>query len=1649
MRLTDRYRLERQVGQGGGGGVYLVRDRFANDALMVLKRLHAQGQAGVTRWLVNEFQVLAQLDLPSVARVFDFGLAEPDGSDPGGPFFTREFVDGLPLDQALGEPASMVPSRLVDLLASVAETLGALHRLGVVHGDLKPANLIVPRDGSGVVLIDFGLAHGALGAVDRVRGGTLAFMPPERKEKLLAGEALPPDPGADLYALAVSLLVLLGVESPDAPTPDWAMEHPDVRALIDVGRRGAARDPERRYSTAEDFLAALGVSPRRTLPSRVVLRPEGREHELGILLDHVARRLLHRDGGVPVVLLCGEEGSGRTTLLRELTWRAQLRGVQVVHVQGEPGEGPARRLRLGAEVLSGRPLDDGDPETLLDAFRHAARTAPVLILADDLDRADPAIASQLRSIAYGCDTNEPLLVVASAVDSRAVSGLVPAETVVLGPLDDSTVAALCRQILGPVEPGVVAAVRARTGGWPLAVTEMLVALAGSGAVTVHDVEQVEIPTKARDLFRRRATSLPMEVRHAGAIVAALGGVCDSVHAISVGTTSDALDQARACGILNLQSNGKLALTHTALGDALLDTLGPEVRAGVLLRAAEVLERTGAPAETRARAWIRAGQARRALACVDVQGLRTRGLPLAAAQLLASIRALDASLEQPALLLEEAELYFDAGAMRDAAALAERVRCSDSSSLAQRARLLCGKAWTALGEHTRATEVLSEGLACATDGDTQAEFLRELAVVDVRVGAFAEAVRRCEQGLIEARGCRVRAALLATAGLAKSYLGDQHGAIAQLEQALALIAEQGELREKARVLSYLAIARDRSGDSVGARELFEQALECSRAAGDIAGMASARLNLGNVLEHLGDLAAAMEHFDAAAKLARRAGRHDTELTGRLNMAGVLIRLGCYDRARAELESVLTTAQTVGYRESVAHALGMLGVVRARRGETDLGLEQIADAQRQFAALGLADAVADAHLDAAEILLDRDATGDVARATQELTKAQEALANLGTLQARARLIEGRVLLAQGNVRGAQRVLDEAIAMADGSQQWEVLSQALAVRAETYRATGAEIHARRDRERALEVLESIASVLQPDLRSAFWNVMYRAKLRAHEPSWPEGASVTSVTASGSVSLLAHAPTVMAQDQRLVLLLELSRRVGEETSLERVLQQAVRSAVELTNAERGAVLLVDGDGNLSVRARAGLSTNDGPDEQFSRSIAETVLIDGEAVVTHNARSDQRFADFRSVHELSIGAVAAVPIRARGRTLGVLYVENRRRRNTWSPADVALMQAFAEQAGIAVEHARVVEELEARSRELEAAKREIETLLAIRTEELEATRRSLQRAEEALRSQFQGMVARTEAMRKVFTIIERVRDTDVPVVIEGESGTGKELVARAIHYSGARSKGPFVVVPCGAMTETLLESELFGHVRGAFTGADRDRKGLIASAHGGTLVLDEVAEMPARMQVELLRVLQDRRVRPIGSDRDEPVDVRVVAISRRPLRDLVAEGRFREDLYYRLSVVTVSLPPLRARVDDIPALANHFLACIAEEHGMPRKRLSREALVRLLHAPWPGNVRQLRHVLERAAVLTDGDVIEPDQLVLEDAVGTNPSRSSVSATAGEGISPLAARKAAERQRILDALEQVNWNKVRAAMVLGMPRRTLYRRLREYGLLED
>ncbi len=311
-------------------------------------------------------------------------------------------------------------------------------------------------------------------------------------------------------------------------------------------------------------------------------------------------------------------------------------------------------------------------------------------------------------------------------------------------------------------------------------------------------------------------------------------------------------------------------------------------------------------------------------------------------------------------------------------------------------------------------------------------------------------------------------------------------------------------------------------------------------------------------------------------------------------------------------------------------------------------------------------------------------------------------------------------------------------------------------------------------------------------------------------------------------------------------------------------------------------------------------------------------------------------------------------------------------------------------------------------------------------------------------LLGRSAAMDSVRRTIAKVARSQAPVFIHGESGTGKELVARLIHAQGPRRDGPFVPVNCGAIPAELMESEFFGHLKGSFTGATSDKAGLFQAAEGGTLFLDEVADLPLPMQVKLLRAIQEKAVRPVGAQQEIPIDVRILSATHKDLAALVKSGQFRQDLYYRINVIALAVPPLRERREDIPLLVDHLLARIAAQWQTPAPRMAEDALAALADYPFPGNVRELENILERAMTLCEGEVIHAADLQLDAAPAPLAADDDSGAAVSQGLDPYLDTR--EREAILRALEQTRYNKTQAAKLLGISFRALRYRLKKLGI---
>ncbi|MBK8978416.1 MAG: sigma-54-dependent Fis family transcriptional regulator [Planctomycetes bacterium] len=508
-----------------------------------------------------------------------------------------------------------------------------------------------------------------------------------------------------------------------------------------------------------------------------------------------------------------------------------------------------------------------------------------------------------------------------------------------------------------------------------------------------------------------------------------------------------------------------------------------------------------------------------------------------------------------------------------------------------------------------------------------------------------------------------------------------------------------------------------------------------------------------------------------------------------------------------------------------------------------------------------------------------------------------------------------------------------------------------------------------------------------------------------------------------------------RLAAILRLNRALASAEDRQALLVGLLDEAVVLFRAERGFVVERVVDSAPATRpyrvvAARNLDREDvrRPDEKVSSTVVRQSLEQDLAVFVEDASlGDDPVAAARSVADLRLRSVLCVPLRAGERAVGALYLDHRFHANAFDPDDLPWLEAFADQAAIALHLHELVDRLRQRSAAAERDNQRLAAAVAAQEQRM-ATLAAITRAE--LDHDYAEVVGESPALLRHLRLLDRVCAAgDFPVLLIAESGCGKELAARAIHRYGRRAHGPFVAINVAALRPELVESELFGHVRGAFTGADRDRPGLIREADGGVLFLDEVTEMPLDAQAKLLRFLEDRRVRPVGGDVAVEVELRIVAATNRdPLR-AVRDGRFREDLYYRLAVVTVPLPALRDRLADLPPLVEHFLAEAAQGRGGTPRRASPALLAALARRRWPGNLRELRNVLLRLDALADGDVIGDELLEPEPADGLG---------AGVEVLDLATL---ERRAIARALERAAGNKAEAARLLGISRRSLYDRL--------
>ncbi|MCC6746572.1 MAG: sigma 54-interacting transcriptional regulator [Deltaproteobacteria bacterium] len=1656
--MAGRYGLGRILGEGTGGVVAEAED-LTTGLRRALKLYRQRGDADAGAF--DELTWLSSLAHPSLVAVHDLGrLTEPvelaGQTFPRGTVYAAmELLQGASAASVIAStPENLRAARLRRMADELADALHLIHRQGLCHYDVKPDNVLVAANGR-AVLADLGLV--APPSSVRAGRGTIPFMAPE----LLAG--LGGDHRADLYSLGATLAALA------SGAPPFSGEGAELVAAVltrkplfvvpwldeetaSLLERLLRKDPSRRPSSALVVRAELAriagdhrtatelSSLRQVVSPAFVGRGEAVQALAACLAEHA-----RGEGDLGVVLLDGTPGVGKSRLVAEAVRRHRMAvvGGTALPVRVLRGSAEAILLEAGGSPFA-RGLRIAERAVLLDA--HLVRESalqPVVIHLPELDQ-DPLglalVQVRLRASTSPTDRGRVLLLVESCTSAadpvrEARAGLL---RLVVPPLSVDEIGELASSMLGaPLEPEAVRSLHRASAGLPgLAAERLRQAVGARWPVAGAD----ESPGSLASLLARRRGLLEASARAVTDALAVWNGPASVRELASLADlppegTWSALSSLVADGTLT-EEQGRVAWPSAAHASAWQSGVPASLRRRLHARAAELLTAhpSGADLEVdlrRARHLLGASRAGAASGALEVARRLVDGpLPARALPLLRQVLASADEALRPAARLLLGRLHVELGQY----AQALEVLPQDARGEAALVRAL---ALQRRGDYAEAEELLRAELATEEDPERRRQEVALLGQVLGRRGRWREVlelVRDTRTATSEDARRDEDAALLEAAGLAHFYLGklDQaEGVLRRGSEVADAGAHRGQRARFSHLLGMVAFAR---GELRVAAERYRQALQLAEEDGALHLVASCSGNLGSVLVELGSYAEALDRLTVTVRELGRLG-HGAELGQALcNLAGLFAALGDFGEAGR------IAARVEELDAASSHTAGYLALLRAEvhRASQDWPAA-LGEADRAFAAFSAAGVERESGLAQTarvEALLGLGRLDEATQALDALPTAGETsdVAHVRTLAA-ARLARHRRIPTEALEALLETLADQCAALtARGAAPalWRTAARLGGLLFSSDKPAAA----RAVLERARRTLEELVSHAPEIYRE---RMLRDPDALALEADW---RALVGGATDGARTMETRAAVGEAADspQRLRRLLAINKRLNSELRLPNLLEMIVDTVIELTDAERGFLVLVEADGSFAVRVARNIDRRslEGEELALSRSIAEQAVRRGDPVVTVDAAGDGRFQAALSVSDLRLRSVMAVPLPVKGRTVGALYVDHRLRRGVFGEAEVELVQDFADQAAIAIENARLVEENERRRAEIETLNQQLSSTVEHQSAELEQAREELRsnRQALALRHDYGDIVGRTPRMLDLFRLLDRVTDTDLPVVIFGESGTGKELVARAIHYNGRRSARPFVGENCGAIPETLLESVLFGHVRGAFTGADRDRRGLFEVASGGTLFLDEVSEMSPGMQTKLLRVLQDGEVRRVGGERSQRTDVRVIAAANRDLGQLVAQGRFREDLFYRLSVVRIEIPPLRERREDIPTLVEHFLA----KHGGTGRRVSRVAMTKLQGYGWPGNVRELENEIMRAVALGGPDVEVAD---LSPHVGDALSR-VVRDPRDLSMRPRVEQM--ERELIQEALVRTSGNHTQAARALGLSRFGLLKKLRRYNL---
>ncbi|KAB2880211.1 protein kinase [bacterium] len=1686
--LHPRYEIQEQIGEGGMSFVYKAWDRIFQKWIAL--KCAGPDMANPSAFL-REYEILYNLQHRHLPKVYDL-YSSPDKL-----FFTMDWVEGKNLAEFVGAGQKLTPSLFYSVFFQLLSSLQYCHNHGIVHYDLKPENIVLQNDAAGsatsIILIDFGLARMESEVQSDTGQGTIQYSSPEiiKKEKT--------DRRGDLYALGVILLEMAVGKNPfdDANVVNVVVNHlekkissidsnytfvtEDVKKII---LKLLEKDPKYRYQNVEEIYRDL--NPIRTqfqpieLEDHIVLHSGfvNRDSELAQLTEATVQFFTEgQPDKTSIFGITGEAGVGKSTLLKQFKMNLERDGYVVMSLPTAPSHSRNQVRSFLRHIYyftqTAKPSDefirewewiqDTNPENILldrdnlfsglsdlvlGSLKNISR---LCVLIDDCDQRND-FENDFFSYLFRKLTFESPCKIAfylSAVHHDA-------PFIQLKNFDPPSTASFIKTLLNDpsISEEITGKIYDATRGNPFLVHHTLEYLIQTENLIVSNrewqlskEEPVSIPSSIQEFVLAKIKNLTSEDKQI-------------LEAASIFPSSFALNEMRVLnadtallvkfqrlvnrGLIN-HSNGSFIFSSQYLREHVYKNIPMDIVMQHHLQLARHYESLDAGKFTSALAFHYFNSSE-----------KTKALPF-----LLEL----ASIQKAAFLPREALESF-----RQASSIQRSIDQNDPlvDTLFKMEEL-----YDQLGERKDQENILQDILDIGGRQNNQQTILRGLlrrANYLERISQFEESQKVCEKAIVISKE-KTNDFLL---GHLHRQLGRNfynramwNKALDNYREAHRLAVSSDDQKLEMECLNSLGTAYGSIGDYEQAKEYFIRSFDLAEKRQDIERKINAVFNIARIFYKTNDLDQAIAYLNKThtwikstrnKKLEQRLYQQsaliyldmhkyeyaydynekvhtlsneldDSSAVGRTtaNQGLVYLRLGMYKQSQMHLKQAIEHAISLNNKKDHFNRRLYEAELQLAQGEFDNVVHNATEALNYFQKDENPELSFYAKLILLRIGIETGFKNISYSAVEKLTGPLADLSDIhrsditASLKIHALNLLSKAMRLTGNLSKAITYSNEAVALLDKQKYFEFSAGEIYY---NHYQTILGSHAPRSLignylEKAFDKIKEIESNLKrSDFKSSFMSLPINQEIINEYKHFFSEEREFDI-------------------QSFQVLYEITQNINSILDSETLFDRIMDNAIENTKSDRGLILIkseisdqfdMKGARNIDQETLSDMT-------HISQSIVQEVYQTGQSIVTADANLDDRFKARKSIVAYNIRSIMCVPLKIKNNVIGAVYVDKQFDTNYFSPRNLKFLESFANIAGIAIENARLYEKLNLEKDYL--SKENIELKSEIQEKFLKY-----------------HIIGNSKMMRQVFHLIENAADNSANVLIEGESGTGKELVAKAIHYNGIRKNKKIVAVDCGALPENLLESELFGYKKGAFTGANSDKKGLFEEADGGTIFLDEITNTSLNFQSRLLRVIQEGEIRRVGDNDIRKVNVRTIVATNRNLLEQVKAGFFREDLYYRLNVIPISLPPLRERKEDIPLLVQFFIDKHNKLNNKNIQAISNDLMERLMQHPWPGNIRELENILSRMILFATQDKLTsenlPDEIKKSEPFDLSvvpkqtPAMTDLAQKSLEQFENEAAR--IEKDYFSKILEKAGGNKTKAAEMLGIKRTTLNDRLKKLGL---